>query len=75
MEGGKEKKKAKKETFTWKFMFFYTALFIYIRKICIFLIPDFPGGSVGKESACDVEDRGWADPLEKEMAMHSSLLA
>ena len=35
MEG--EKKKEKKETFTWKFMFFYTALFIYVRKICIFL--------------------------------------
>ena len=31
----------------------------------------FPGGSVGKESACNVGE----DPLEKEMATHSSTLA
>ena len=32
-----------------------------------------------KESACNVEDQvqslGWEDPLEKEMATHSSILA
>ena len=25
----------------------------------------FPGGSAGKESACNVGDLGWEDPLEK----------
>ena len=40
---------------------------------------DFPGGSDGKESACNAGDLGlipgWEDPLEKEMATHSSTLA
>ena len=39
----------------------------------------FPGGSDGKESACNVEDwvwsLGWEDLLEKGMATHSSILA
>ena len=39
----------------------------------------FPGGSVGKESACNVGDlgsiSGWEDPLEKDTATHSSILA
>ena len=39
----------------------------------------FPGGSVGKESTCNVGDGvqflGQEDPLEKEMAPHSSTLA
>ena len=39
----------------------------------------FPGGSGGKESACNAEDPVWSldreDPLEKEMATHSSVLA
>ena len=39
----------------------------------------FPGGSDGKESACNVGDHvqslGREDPLEKEMATHSSILA
>ncbi|MES6023037.1 hypothetical protein U6L73_11965, partial [Cutibacterium acnes] len=34
----------------------------------------FPGGSAGKESAL-VQSLGWEDPLEKEMATHSSILA
>ena len=38
-----------------------------------------PGGSAGKESACNAEDLGLIpgseDPLEKGMATHSSLLA
>ena len=38
----------------------------------------WPGGSVGKESACNVGDPGslpgWEDPLEKEMATYSSIL-
>ena len=35
----------------------------------------FPGGSDGKESACNVGDLGWDDPLEEGMATHSSILA
>ena len=38
----------------------------------------FPGSSHGKESiynAGDTEDVGWDDPLEKEMASHSGILA
>ena len=39
----------------------------------------FPGGSDGKESACNTEtwvrSLGWEDPLEKGMATHSSILA
>ena len=39
----------------------------------------FPGGSVGKESAGNAGDLGlilgWEDPLEKEMATHSSIFA
>ena len=42
----------------------------------------FPGGSVGKESACDAGDTGeagqslsWEDPLEKGRATYSSILA
>ena len=36
----------------------------------------FPGGSDGKESACNaVQSLGWEVPLEKEMAPHSSTLA
>ena len=29
----------------------------------------------GKESACNVGDPGWEEPLEKEMVRHSSILA
>ena len=35
----------------------------------------FPGGSDGKEPACDVGNLGWEDPLEEGMATHSSTLA
>ena len=43
----------------------------------------FPGGSVGKKPACNagegrqmrVRSSGWEDPLEKDMANHSSILA
>ena len=39
----------------------------------------FPGGSDSKESACSAGDwvrsLGQEDPLEKEMATHSSILA
>ena len=36
---------------------------------------DFPGGSDGKASACNVGDLVQEDLLEKEMATHSSTLA
>ena len=40
---------------------------------------DFPGDSDGKEFICNARDQvqslGWEDPLEKEMATHSSILA
>ena len=43
----------------------------------------FPGGISGKKPACQyrrlkemwVQSLGWEDPLEKEMATHSSILA
>ena len=35
----------------------------------------FPGGSAGKESACNAGDLCWEDPLEEDMATHSSTLA
>ena len=35
----------------------------------------FPGGSDGKESACNAGDLGWENPLEKGMVTHSSILA
>jgi len=41
----------------------------------------FPGGSDGKESACNAGDLGlmpalgWKDPLEEETATYSSILA
>ena len=43
------------------------------------MLAGFPGGSDGKESACNVGDLGsilgWEDSLEKGMATHSSILA
>ena len=43
------------------------------------LVIDFPSGSDGKASAYNAGDRlrslGWEDPLEKDMATHSSTLA
>ena len=35
---------------------------------------DFPGGSAGKESACNAGDLGWEDTLEKGITTHSSIL-
>ena len=43
----------------------------------------FPGSASGKELACQcrkhnetwVQSLGWEDPLEEEMALHSSILA
>ena len=45
----------------------------------MFTLAGFPGGSDGKESACNgetwVQSLGQEDPLEEEMATHSSILA
>ena len=46
----------------------------------VFKVCCFPGGSDGKESACNVGEiwvrsLGQEDPLEKEMATHSNILA
>ena len=41
-----------------------------------FIQEDFPCSSDGKESACNVRDLGWEDPLDKEgTASPSSILA
>ena len=53
--------------------FWFKSLIMYLMR--------FPGGSDGKASACNVRDLGsfrflgQEDPLEKEMAIHSSTLA
>ena len=40
---------------------------------------ELPRGSDGKESACNAGDQfqylGWEDPLEEDMAIHSSIFA
>ena len=45
----------------------------------VIVVSVFPGGSAGKEPAYNAGDLGstpgWEDPLEKEMATHSSTLA
>ena len=42
-------------------------------------VTGFPGGSDGKDSACNVGDLGsilgWEDPIEEGVATHSSILA
>ena len=48
--------------------------------VCVYVcVMGFSCGSVGKESACNVEDLdsvlGWEDPLEEGKATHSSILA
>ena len=52
----------------WRFLFTYLLGFIW----------GFPSGSAGKEPACQCRRCGfdlWEDPLEEEMAPHSSILA
>ena len=53
-------------------------VYVYIC-IRVYKNVDFPGGSDSKVSAYNVGDPvqslGWEDPLEKEMATHSSTLA
>ena len=52
------------------------------NKADIFSVLGFPGGSSGEERACNAGDSGepglslgWDDPLEEEMATHTSILA
>ena len=49
------------------------------RKMVMIILHGFSGDSEVKASACNVGDLGsslsWEDPLEKEMAAHSSILA
>ena len=53
---------------------------MFALRVCVLtlVMSDF-GGSVSKEYACNAGDPGsilgWEDPLEKEMATHSSILA
>ena len=47
---------------------------------CLWEVKGFPGGSDGKKrlsamQETQVRSLGWEDPLEKEMAAHSSILA
>ena len=53
-------------------LFFFLMLFLYFLSS----FGDFPGGSDGKASACNVGDLGsipgLENPLEKEVATHSS---
>ena len=49
-------------------------------QVCVFGLwtaaqKGFPGGSDGRASACNAGDWGQEDPLDKEMAPHSSILA
>ena len=42
-------------------------MFVYIYK-------GFLGGSEGKESTCNTGDLSWEDPLEQNLAAHTSIL-
>ena len=48
-----------------------------IGKVCMgwCIHMGFPGGSAGKESACNAGDLGGEDPLEKGKAAHSTVPA
>ena len=54
-------------------------MFVFVCMYAIFILGLFRGSSDGKVSACNVGDQvqslAWEDPLEKEMATHSSTLA
>ena len=58
---------------------FQQIVYISLPHLYIAPFPDFPGGSVGEESACNAGDPGLIpggeDPLEKEVATHSGILA
>ena len=48
--------------------------------MCVYICIGFPGGSVVKKICLSIQGTqvrflGWGDPLEKEMATYSSILA
>ena len=57
----------------------FVPIVLYIVWFGVGGLVSFPGSSVSKESACkqetQVQPLGQEDPLEKEMAVHSSILA
>ena len=58
----------------------YICVYICDIYLCICIICGFSWWLSGKESACNaggaqVQSMGWEDPLEKEMASHSSIFA
>ena len=59
--------------------FFLSAVYVVVLLKYSFLSFVFPGGSVGKESACNAGDLGLmpglGDSLEKGKATHSNILA
>ena len=52
----------------------YTLMDICRKKHKVLVFNGFLGGSDGKESACNVGDLGWEDPLETGISTHSSIL-
>ena len=53
---------------------------VFLKHVCCPCSHVFPGGSLGKESACNVGDHvqfwlGQVDPLQKEMTTYSNILA
>ena len=63
-------------------MLFSIQLNIYMSILIENVYADFPGGIVIKNSTVSAGDKrdmssilGWEDPLEKEMATHSSIMA
>ena len=50
-------------------------IFTYSFSVPTPVFVGFPGVSDGKESSCNAGELDWEDPLEKEMATHSSILA
>ena len=76
VKGKKEKKK--KECNTRILTTFHNSSLLVKKLNNFFPHSGFPAGSDGKESICNAGDAGsilgWEEPLEKEMATHSSIL-
>ena len=63
----------------------YVCIYIYIKgevgknQVVLWLVRGFPGGSAVKNLPANAGDAslipGWEDPQDKQMAMHSSILA
>ena len=54
-------------------------LYTEVNRLYVYMCPGFPGGSEVKNPPSMqetwVQSLGWKDPLEKDMATHSSVLA